>query len=597
VRDTHCNGDSWSHGSNMPICTKNTCDKSAMLEVPYGQGKSLMHGAVFKYRCNPGAQMEGGDTVACTGLEWTGSVPQCNLMPSQPSLELIVRGNVVSQVRHNDWVLVSCQGRGGHPPPEIGLRFDGKPFATKDFRVWRNTFTFIAKSSDNGKKIECTAANKVGNASSVSELIVLSAPSSVKISGPDTINHNSNYTYSCKVEGGNPRPTMRWKVNDVSMSGEEVEERLTRLAVVTGEEERTMTVSCIAENSLGVVSRSLHVDREYLPQRIMIQAPATIMEGEEAAVSCLTSQSHPAPRVTWKLEKVGATHEIREKVSGETTLVVGHEGEGDGGRLYRAGFVIEASEDISFVEVSCRAVVEGLGEVDSDIMKIMVEKRPEEEEKVEYSTPAYPEIINEVEQKNRAAITDLNTGEIIAVGDDEEDSESSDEYAEDVTNPAVEAEETTPGTTEHYEEEVLEEEQQEVLEEEQEEQDATGPQKADNFVKLVRADGEEVEEMDGTKEKENPWIPFDDNKNILEYQDQIEIEAEREDQTMEGFYQAQKLTEPKHASDKKTPIMMIDPPSSVLGSGASSSFNYYFVRFTLTVTLSSALALQYLYKV
>ena len=178
------------------------------------------------------------------------------------------------------------------------------------------------------------------------------APSSVKISGPDTINHNSNYSYSCKVEGGNPRPTMRWKVNDVSMSGEEVEERLTRLAVVTGQEERKMTVSCIAENSLGVVSRSLHVDAEYLPQRIMIQAPATIMEGEEAAVSCLTSQSHPAPRVTWKLEKVGATHEIREKVSGETTLVVGHEGEEDGGRLYRAGFVIEASEDISYVEVT-----------------------------------------------------------------------------------------------------------------------------------------------------------------------------------------------------------------------------------------------------
>ena len=113
-----------------------------------------------------------------------------------------------------------------------------------------------------------------------------------------------------------------------------------------------MTVTCIAENSLGRVSRSFHVDTEYLPQRIMIQSPATIMEGEEAAVSCLTSQSHPAPRVTWKLEKVGATHEIREKVSGETTLVVGHEGEGDGGRLYRAGFVIEESEDISYVQVT-----------------------------------------------------------------------------------------------------------------------------------------------------------------------------------------------------------------------------------------------------
>ena len=143
----------------------------------------------------------------------------------------------------------------------------------------------------------------------------------------------------------------------------------------------------------------------------------------------------------------------------------------------------------------------------------MVEKRPEEEEEVEYSTPVYPEIIN---KEDRAAITDLNTGEIIAVGDDEEDSESSDEYAEDVTNPAVESEEiqTSTTTTEEY------------LEEKEEEEDATGSKKAENFVKLVRADGEKVEEMDGTKE--NPWIPFDDNKDIMDYQ--YEIEAERENQ-------------------------------------------------------------------
>merc|ERR1711997_854789 len=143
----------------------------------------------------------------------------------------------------------------------------------------------------------------------------------------------------------------------------------------------------------------------------------------------------------------------------------------------------------SYVEVSCRAVVEGLGEVDSDTMKILVEKRPVEEEKEEFTTQAYPEIINEVEQKNRAAITDLNTGEIIAVGDDEEDSASSEEYAEDVTDPAVEAEETTLGTTEHYFEEEMEEKMEEK--EELEEEDATGSKKADNFVKLVRADGEE----------------------------------------------------------------------------------------------------------
>ena len=152
----------------------------------------------------------------------------------------------------------------------------------------------------------------------------------------------------------------------------------------------------------------------------------------------------------------------------------------------------------------------------------MVEKRPEEEEEVEHSTPVYPEIIN---KEDRAAITDLNTGEIIAVGDDEEDSESSDEYAEEVTNPAVEAEEiqTSTMTTEEYLDTATTEE---YLEEKEEEEDATGSKKAENFVKLVRADGEKVEEMDGTKE--NPWIPFDDNKDIMDYQ--YEIEAERENQ-------------------------------------------------------------------
>ena len=153
---------------------ENTCDQMGMLDVPYGEGKSLMKGAVYKYRCNPGASMEGHDTVACTGLEWNGSVPHCNVVPSQPSLELIVKGNAVSDVRERDWVLVSCQGRGGHPLPEIGLMLDGKPFATKDFREWSNSFTFIASAAHNGKKIECTAANKVGTVSSVTELNVLS---------------------------------------------------------------------------------------------------------------------------------------------------------------------------------------------------------------------------------------------------------------------------------------------------------------------------------------------------------------------------------------------------------------------------------------
>jgi len=595
VRDTHCNGDNWSHRTNMPICTKNTCNKTGMLDVPYGQGKALMHGAVYKYRCNPGAEMEGEDTVACTGLEWNGSLPHCNVVPSQPSLELIVKGNVVSQVRERDWVLVTCQGRGGNPLPEIGLMLDGKTHATKDFREWSNSFTFIASASDNGKKIECTAANKVGSVSSVTELNVLSSPSGVKISGPGSIKHNSNFTYFCAVEGGNPRPSIRWKVEDVEMSGDEVEERMSRLDVVTGDRERKMTVSCLAENSLGVVSHSLHVDTEYLPQRIMINTPATVIEGEEAAVSCITSQSHPAPKVTWKLEKIGAKHEILEKVSGETTLVLGQEEGGDGGRLYRAGFVIEEGEELSHVQVSCRAVVEGLGEVDSDSMKIIVEKKPVEE--VEYSSEYEDIMYNEVEDKNEAGITDLNTGELVAI--DDEDS------VEEVTEVAVEDEESTtmmmttlkPSDIEdeyYYDEE----EADAVIE-----TDAAGSEEADNFVKLVPVSSEEEEEeikeeeiKEKEKSKEILWIPIGEDKDITEYQDEftqkynMETDADEE----EEFLQPANLPEPQPNKDQKSSMMINNPTPVMMTASAHATFNNNFVRFTLTI-LSTCISLRYFY--
>ena len=320
----------------------------------------------------------------------------------------------------------------------------------------------------------------------------------MKISGPDTIKHHSNYTYQCQVEGGNPRPTITWKVNEVKMSGAELEERMSALRVVTGEDERKMTVSCLAENSLGVVSHSLHVDAEYLPQRIMINTPVAVTEGEEAEVSCITSQSHPAPKVTWKLEKIGAKHEILEKVSGETTLVLGEE---EGGRLYRAGFVIEEGEELSHVQVSCRAVVSGLGEVDSDTMKIIIEKKPEEE--VEYTTTDYEDIMyNEVHHKDDVGITDLNTGELIIVGKEES--------IEDVTEAAMEEAE--------YEEDHEEEEEEE--EGAVAEADATGSEKADNFFKLVPVSDEEESEEE-EKRKKVLWIPFGDDQDISEYQEEF----------------------------------------------------------------------------
>jgi hypothetical protein len=82
--------------------------------------------------------------------------------PNEPELEVVVSGSVVTKVKPGDWVLVTCQARGGHPVADIGITMDGLPSGSKDFRNFKNSFTFEATENDNGKRILCTAVNKVG---------------------------------------------------------------------------------------------------------------------------------------------------------------------------------------------------------------------------------------------------------------------------------------------------------------------------------------------------------------------------------------------------------------------------------------------------
>ena len=121
----------------------------------------------FRYRCNHGVEMEGSNTIVCNGDKWNGTVPDCNgkfapldfcneylllVEPNEPELEVIVSGSVVTTVKPGDWVLVTCQARGGHPVPDIGITMDGLPSGSKDFRNFRNSFTFTATETDDGKK-------------------------------------------------------------------------------------------------------------------------------------------------------------------------------------------------------------------------------------------------------------------------------------------------------------------------------------------------------------------------------------------------------------------------------------------------------------
>merc|ERR1719154_420984 len=80
---THCNGGRWSY-KDMPSCAKATCDETGMLDIPYGEGRAMMGGAVYKYRCELGVEMEGSNTLVCNGDTWNGTVPDCNVQPDEP---------------------------------------------------------------------------------------------------------------------------------------------------------------------------------------------------------------------------------------------------------------------------------------------------------------------------------------------------------------------------------------------------------------------------------------------------------------------------------------------------------------------------------
>jgi len=534
MRNTHCDGQSWSHGDNTPVCTKNTCDQTGMLDIPYGQGKSLMRGAVYKYRCNKGTEMEGRDTLACTGLHWNGSLPSCNVAPSPPKMEFLVSGQPVEEVKAGDWVLVSCQARGGNPVPDIGLMLDNKPHTSKDFRQFKNTFTFLASEDMDNKNIQCTASNKMGQSKVERILTVLSPPTSLKLQGPDTVQLGNSYTFTCSVTGGVPAPAIKWTVGGEEREAEVNDEGQSVLTLDTEKEEVTETViSCKAENSEGVVSESLSVNTEYLPKSIKINSPSSMKEAEEATVSCLLSNSFPVPEITWTVEKIGDKDDLIEKradVSGAVTE--------DKSLLVTEILSLETEASITEVKVSCAAHVEGLGSVSSETVTIEVEEME---------------------------IIDYTTTEII-MEEEEEESESQKKDTDLFENFSVEPSLVEGNSDEEFEEESA--------------QNISGEEK--EYVKLITEDDDYTSnEADATEQRDKIlWIPYNSEEDIEDYQNNFSPKfAFNADATEseEEFLQASSELEPRQGAQKgetsvlvSNPTPMILSPASLSGSGAGS---------------------------
>merc|ERR1712123_247752 len=366
---THCEGNGWSHES-MPICAKASCEETGMLDIPYGEGRVMLRGAVYKYRCNQGVEMEGSNTLVCDGERWNGTVPHCNVGPSEPELEVTVSGNAVTIVKPGDVVLVTCRARVGHPVPAIGLTLDGLPTGSKDFMNLENSFTFTATETEDGQRILCSAVNKIGTSATSTILHVHAAPINAAISGPETVHHEDEFTYECSVEGGNPEPEISWTISDhlgetKEMKGQKMGPGLSRMSLKTGSKERMITINCSGKNTQGVVSHTMHVHTHYLPKSVGITGPSTALPGDYAHFTCLTTETFPVPALKWKIEKSGEFYEVDE-IDGD----VSSEALEDGGAVAYAKTDILIEDGFENALIQCVVVVEGQEMVMSEKHKI-----------------------------------------------------------------------------------------------------------------------------------------------------------------------------------------------------------------------------------
>jgi len=624
-RRTHCSGSKWSH-EHLPTCTKATCDWIP-LEVPYGEGRAMLGGAVHRYRCNNGVEMEGSDTLVCDGERWNGTVPHCNVAPTKPELEMIVSGNAVTAVKPGDWVLVTCQASGGHPVADIGITLDGVSAGSKEFRNLRNSFTFTASEEDDGKTIVCTALNKVGSEASSTVIQVYTPPATAAISGPETVHHNDEFTFECAVEGGNPAPAITWQLRDhlgqvKDMQGEMVGPGLSRMLLKTGSRERMLSINCLGENSQGVVSHTMYVQTHYLPESIEITGPSSVTEEEEAHMSCVTSGAYPAPVLRFRIGNSGNEEEDKYIVGDVRSETLP-----DGGLVTSMEVDMLVDEDSEQVSVECLAVVDGIGEKNSNthnikyirksvtILKDNDNKDAHEISEVDSANPMLKEDENESKETDSPLKHTLSINSIVdnpvLHNDDRNENEEKElplqntAFIDDTVDDSAASDENE---YENIEKDFLLKHTASIdnsvdnpdQHEKSQNRNVIGSSVTNDLELDGKADtqGEneqlsiapaplsELEEKN--KAKKVLWIPYKPVEDIQDYQSVFEPDSERSDDTYEEFLRPSDIPEAPMLKQEKVakPTFVNNPLSASADFSSSPRISIHLTLFIVSACLS-----------
>merc|ERR1712013_805242 len=311
---------------------------------------------------------------------------------------------------------------------------------------------------------------------------------------------------------------------------------LSRMLLKTGSRERMLSINCLGENSQGVVSHTMYVHTHYLPESIEVTGPSSVTEGEEAHLSCVTSGAYPSPVLRFRISK--SEKEEEDYIAGD----VRSETLPDGGLVTSMEMNMLVDEDSEQVSVECLAVVDGIGEKNSNthtikhirksvtILKENDNKDAHEISEVDSANPMLKEDENESKETDSPLKHTLSIDNTVDNPHQHEKSQNRDVIGSSVENDL--------------------------------ELDGIADTQGENEqLSIAAAPLSELEEKKKTKKV--LWIPYKPVEDIQDYQSVFEPDSERSDDTYEEFLRPSDIPEaPMLKQEKMAKPTFVNNPLS-----------------------------------
>uniref|UniRef100_A0A674N2K0 Roundabout guidance receptor 2 n=1 Tax=Takifugu rubripes TaxID=31033 RepID=A0A674N2K0_TAKRU len=261
----------------------------------------LPSGSLFFLRIVHGRRSKPDDgSYVCVARNYLGDAVSRNA-----SLEVALLRDDFRQNPQNSVVAVGetatleCQPPRGHPEPTTFWRKDKARLDLKDDRITvRGGKLTISntKKTDTGIYV-CVAANMVGERESEkAQLSVFERPVFVQRPVNQVVLVDESLEFRCQVHG-DPKPTLRWKKDDVDLY--EKDDFVLRIKKASVSDQGTYV--CLAENRVGKVEASAYLTIREAPQFVVRPRDQIVAQGRTATFPCET-RGKPQPTVFWQRE-------------------------------------------------------------------------------------------------------------------------------------------------------------------------------------------------------------------------------------------------------------------------------------------------------